>query len=96
MQVNLTGVFLGNINISDAIILSTDLRAVEGITQQLESRKPPFICNSPLPQNIQIDGGKDRDCKILAEILLIRYPNRFNNLTAAVAYLQKERKKAWK
>ena len=87
---------LSNTDLRSAIFLATDLRATKGLTQeQLEGDRPPFICNSPLPDSIQIKGGKDRDCDKLANVLHQRDPDRFENIEAAAEFVNEQRQKTW-
>ncbi|MEM9266672.1 MAG: pentapeptide repeat-containing protein, partial [Cyanobacteria bacterium P01_F01_bin.13] len=98
---DLTSVFLGdadlrNADLNDAIFLATDLSVTKGLTQkQLEGSNQPFLCNSPLPQNTTIKGGKDRDCDQLASVLHQRYPDRFKGPEAVAEFIIEQRQKTW-
>ncbi|MFG6105393.1 pentapeptide repeat-containing protein [Leptothoe sp. EHU-05/26/07-4] len=82
--------------LSNAIFLSTNLHTAKGLTQQqLEGENPPLICNSSLPESIEIKGGKDRDCDKLADILHQRYPDEFENIEAAAEFVNEQRQKNW-
>ncbi|MEM7064612.1 MAG: pentapeptide repeat-containing protein [Cyanobacteria bacterium P01_B01_bin.77] len=94
-----TKAMLRSANLSSTIFLATDLRATQGFTtrittEQLEGKyplggkNPPYICNSPLPESIVIEGGKDRDCDKLADILYQRYPSWFRSPEAAAAFVE--------
>jgi len=64
-----------NTDLRGAIISKTDLSQTSGLTvEQLTGKNAPFICNSPLPEGLEIEGGQDRDCDIMPEILSERYP----------------------
>ena len=77
-----------------AIILSVDLRTTQGLIQeQLEGDTPPLICNSPLPEGIEID--TNRDCETLANILIERYPSWFGSLEGAQIFVDEQRQKKW-
>jgi hypothetical protein len=92
--VNFSNANLTAVNFSNAIALNTDLRTVRELTQeQLVGDEPPLICNSPLPEGIEID--KDRDCDRLASALWRGYPRRFESIEAAEAYVNEERQKRW-
>ncbi|MFG6105327.1 pentapeptide repeat-containing protein [Leptothoe sp. EHU-05/26/07-4] len=96
IDANLRYANLENANLSFAIILATDLRAANRLTQtQLEGENSPFICNAPLPENIEIQGGKDRDCDKLADILHQRYPDEFENIEAAAEFVNEQRQRPW-
>jgi|GEM_PF-643683 len=68
-DIYLNGANFTKSNLKNAIILGTDLRTVVGLTkEQLEcGDESPLLCNSPLPNGIEIDGGKDRDCETLCK-----------------------------
>ena len=71
-------------NLSNALLLSTNLSSANGlIQQQLVTEYPPFICNSPLPAEIEIEGGMNRDCDYLPEVLLEKYPDVLSTLEEA-------------
>ena len=96
VRANLYSANLYSANLNNATFIATDLRTTKGLTQkQLEGEYPPFICNAPLPENIEIEGGKDRDCDKLADILYQRYPNGFRSLEAAEQYVNQQRQKTW-
>ncbi|MDJ0703199.1 MAG: pentapeptide repeat-containing protein [Leptolyngbyaceae cyanobacterium MO_188.B28] len=70
------------------ILLDTDLRSAQGLTQeQLAGDNPPLICNSPLPKGIEID--RNRDCERIAGALQRRYPWFFNTLKEAQEYVNR-------
>ena len=94
---NLQGVSLEGADLQDAIFLSIDLRETRNLSlEALESDNPPLICNSPLPSDIEIKGGKDRDCDQLAIVLSERYPHFFNSLEDAETFIKEQREKTWK
>ena len=85
---------LRDADLSNAILFSTDFRATQEITQrQLEGDNPPLICNSPLPEGIEING--DRDCEQLAIALIERYPGRFASMSQAEEFVNQKRHKKW-
>ncbi|MEM8614790.1 MAG: pentapeptide repeat-containing protein [Cyanobacteria bacterium P01_H01_bin.105] len=87
---------LENAILNDAILLATDLRTTKGLTQeQLEGEHPPFICNTPLPEHIEIQGDHDRDCDKLAAILYRRYPGRFESPEKAENFVREQQQKTW-
>lgn len=91
---DLSNANLSNANLNKAIFLATDLRTNGALTKrQLEGKNPPYICNSPLPLNIEIEGGKDRDCNKLADILYQK--GWFRSSEAAAAYVKEQRQKTW-
>ncbi|MEM6352907.1 MAG: caspase family protein [Cyanobacteria bacterium P01_D01_bin.14] len=93
---DLTDTNFSDTNLSGTIFLATDLRDAKELTQaQFEGEVPPYICNSPLPGDIEIDGGKDRDCDSLAVILLERWHPRLNSLKEAEEYVDEQRYKSW-
>lgn len=93
-SVNLFSADLRRANLSSAILLNSNLLVTENLTKsQLESKDPPLICNSPLPQNIKIDSN--RDCGKVASVLHKRYPNEFASLDKAEKYVQEQRQKKW-
>ncbi|MBE9068979.1 pentapeptide repeat-containing protein [Leptolyngbya cf. ectocarpi LEGE 11479] len=93
---NLSDANLRNADFNSTIFLSTDLRTTKGLTKrQLEGENPPYICNSPLSDNLGIESGKDRDCGKLANILHQRYPDRHKSLEAAEEFVKKQRQKTW-
>lgn len=105
-QVNLQGADLGDpsnsnifrreANLQGTIFLSTDLRNTVNLRKQaLEGSNPPLICNSPLPENIEIKDGKDRDCDQMSSVLIKRYPSNFGSLENAEALVKEIRKKTW-
>ena len=93
---NLRDANLRDANLNKAIFLATDLHTTKELTkQQLEGENQPYLCNSPLPDNIKIQGGKDRDCDKLADILYQIYPNWFKSPEAASVFVEKQRQKTW-
>ncbi|MEO0987064.1 MAG: pentapeptide repeat-containing protein [Cyanobacteria bacterium J06639_14] len=85
---------LSDVNLSDAILLNTDLRTTQGLTpQQLTGVKHPLICDSLLPEDIEID--RDRDCDALADVLTERYPGWFDSPEQAQEYVNVARKQTW-
>ena len=93
---NLSSAFLRYADLRYALFLATDLRTTKELTKkQLEGENPPVICNSPLPEGIEIEGGKDRDCDKLAAILHERYSWEFSSLEEAEQYLEEQRQKTW-
>jgi len=93
---NLRGTNLSSANLSSAIILTADFRKIEALTrQQLEGKTAPLLCNVALPQNLQASVNPNRDCDRLPQILLERYPEEFNTLEKAKAYVDEARKKRW-
>lgn len=93
---NLNGANLDDANLNGAIFLSTDLRFVNHLTQQqLEGDNSPLICNSPLPDGIEIPGGKDRDCEQLASILYKHGQTDFSSLEETEQYVKEQRQKSW-
>ncbi|MEM9264701.1 MAG: pentapeptide repeat-containing protein [Cyanobacteria bacterium P01_F01_bin.13] len=83
-------------NLSGTILLATNLYDTKELTQkQLEGENSPYICNSLLPEEIEIKGGKDRDCDKLADILHQRYPGWLENFEAAAALVKAQQAKTW-
>ncbi|MEM9089457.1 MAG: pentapeptide repeat-containing protein [Cyanobacteria bacterium P01_F01_bin.53] len=86
---------LSRTDLSETIFIVTDLRETRLLTQQqLEGEAQPFICNSPFPNNIKINGGKDRDCDQLAEILF-KAKREFETLEDAENFVKRQRNKRW-
>ncbi|MEM9804062.1 MAG: pentapeptide repeat-containing protein [Cyanobacteria bacterium P01_D01_bin.56] len=93
---NLEGVDLDSVNLEGAVFLTTDLRNTKNLTQaNFEKSSSPLICNSPLPDGIELTGGKDRDCNQVASVLLERYPDWWNSLEDAEAYVKKQQEQTW-
>lgn len=93
---DLSNVNLVGVNLSNTILLATNLRSSTNLTQQqLTGKNPPFICNSPLPGDIELKVGINRDCDRVAEILFERYPNIFGTLDKAQQYVEEAQKKTW-
>lgn len=89
-------VILSNADLSNAIVMAVDLSDTKGLTQQqLAGEEPPLICHTLLPDNIEIEGGKDRDCDKMTVILRQRYPNWFETLEKADEYLMDRRQEIW-
>jgi uncharacterized protein YjbI with pentapeptide repeats len=85
---------LMNTNLSNAILLSTDLRKVQNLTpDQLEGNKPPLLCNVALPQGFKVD--PDRDCNLLPEEFVKRYPGR-NTLEETKKSVDTLRRMEWR
>ena len=83
-------------DLRSAIILATDLRSTRGLTRsQLVGENPPLLCHAPLPAGLDIEGGKDRDCDKLPEVLQGRYPGEFVTLADAAAYVEAQRRQVW-
>ncbi|MBE7382877.1 MAG: pentapeptide repeat-containing protein [Leptolyngbya sp. SIO1E4] len=81
-------------DLRSAIIFNVDLRTTQNLTQpQLKGNNPPLICNSPLPEGIDI--ARNRDCDRLAPVLLARYPGTFQSFDQAQEYVTQQRQKAW-
>jgi uncharacterized protein YjbI with pentapeptide repeats len=87
---------LSGANLSGTIFLGRDLRNTLGITvEQLTGKNAPLICNSPLPDDVDIAVSQDRDCAVVAQALFERYPERFETLGAAQKYVNEQRQKTW-
>ena len=87
---------LRNADLSNANLLNTDLRTTKGLTQaQLEGDNPPLLCNSPLPEGIEIDRNRNRDCDQLAKVLKERYPDWFKTLEQAQEFVNEQRQRTW-
>lgn len=79
-----------------SILFTTDLRSVKNLTSyQLTGEDSPLICNSPLPTNVDIEGGMDRDCHIIAKTLFSRDFYTFESLEEAETFVAEERRKGW-
>ncbi len=52
-----------------------------------------MICNSPPPENIEVN--QDRDCDKLAAVLIQRYPNEFSSIEKAEEFVTELRQKKW-
>ena len=97
---NLRNANLRDANLRDAILLNTDLRNAKELThQQLTGSNQPYVCNSPLPEDIEPEGfeiDRDRDCDTLAAALVERYPEEFESLEEAQEYVDRQRQqKNW-
>ena len=96
---NLSNTNLSNANLSNAnfiltILLRTILSSSQGLTQeQLTGENQPFLCDTLLPEDINVD--KNRDCDKLAVILHKRYPNDFDSEQAAQSYVDEQRRRGW-
>ena len=85
---NLRDANLRDANLSNAIFLNTDLHETKNLTQShLEGKEQPLICNSPLPQNIEID--YNRDCGKVATDLV--KSQKFLTREEAEEYIQEQR-----
>ena len=86
---------LSDADLSYAIILSADLRTTQGLIQaQIEGDTPPLICNSPLPEGIEIDSN--RDCETLANVLFKGYTrHHFGSFEEAQKFVDLLRQKKW-
>ena len=83
-------------DLDSAILLSTNLRTTrELLQQQLMGERPPFLCNARLPESFDIEVDKDRDCDVLASVLMERYPGQFNSIAEAEAYVEEQRQRTW-
>lgn len=92
---NLANANLGSVSLSRAIFLATDLRTVTNLTQvQLEGDAPPFLCNVLLPENLNVEVAKDRDCRELVTIFHAKFPT-FQNLDEAEKFIERQRLKPW-
>jgi energy-coupling factor transporter ATP-binding protein EcfA2 len=81
---------LRNAVLPDTILLSTNLQtARELVSSQMEGEAAPLLCNTQLPDNIQIDG--DRDCDRLPQVLYGQYPWIFGSLEVAETYVNEQR-----
>ncbi|MEL6555439.1 MAG: pentapeptide repeat-containing protein [Cyanobacteria bacterium J06621_11] len=79
-------------NLIAAIFLNTNLRTTKNLeSSQLTGENSSLICNSPLPEGLELENGTNRDCDRLPAVLLERYPNRFETLDAAKAYVTEQR-----
>ncbi|MEO0537700.1 MAG: pentapeptide repeat-containing protein [Cyanobacteria bacterium P01_A01_bin.123] len=77
---------LSSANLTVAIFLNTDLRTTQGLTTQQLIGLRPWICNSPLPEGIEID--RDTDCDDMATVLMERYPEEFESIEQAQEYVK--------
>ncbi len=79
---------LRNVNFSNSIMKGTNFSDVEHLERkQLEKSSPPIICGSFLPENIKID--RFRDCNIMPQVLLKRYP-QLKTLAEAQLYVESD------
>jgi hypothetical protein len=91
---DLSSAELNSADLNSAKLLATDLRRVRGFTQQqLEGENPPLLCNVALPKSITVN--KDRDCDLLPQELLKRFPEIFKTLDNAKQHVNELRKKKW-
>ena len=82
-------------NLQGAILLATDLRNAQKLTQpQLEGVDPPLLCNGALPKEIKVN--PNRDCDRLPPELVKRYPKLFLTLEFAKELVDEGRKQQWK
>jgi hypothetical protein len=82
---------LNGIDLSGAMILRADLQNAKELTQQqLEGENPPLLCDVTLPEGIKVDPDRDRE-KIL-QVLIEQYPDEFENLAEAQAFVGKHPK----
>lgn len=87
---------LNNAKLLNTIVLTTDLREVENLSEsQFTGVNAPLVCNSPLPITLKIEGGQDRDCERIPNVLMKRYPQRFRTIEHAEAYVEVQRGKVW-
>ena len=84
----LSSAILDSADLSSAILLETDFRGVKNLTdQQLKGKKPPLICGANFPSHIAVD--RDRDWDRLPAVLTERYPDDFETLEKAEAFVNK-------
>lgn len=85
-RANLTDANFSSADLSEAILLVTDLSTAKNLaSDQLAGENPPYLCKVNLPPSIQVDGN--RDCEKLPQVLRDRYPERFKTLEEAKAYV---------
>jgi uncharacterized protein YjbI with pentapeptide repeats len=73
------------------IFLGVDLRKVNGLDeQQLEGVNTLYVCNSPTPRKFEIP--KNRDCELVAKVLLEKYPSWFENIDNASFFIEEVKK----
>ncbi|EDX82830.1 caspase domain protein [Synechococcus sp. PCC 7335] len=95
-HVDLRDADLNSTDLRQTILLNTDLRLNESMKpQQLANAQQPLICNSPLPPDIELEGGVNRDCDRLPAVLIERYPSGFETLKEAEDYVLNARQKTW-
>ena len=79
---------LKNVNFSNSIMKGTGFHDVEYLERkQLEKSSSPIICGSFLPENIKVD--RFRDCNIMPQVLLKRYP-QLKTLAEAQLYVESD------
>ena len=81
------------VDLRGAVIFSTDLRAVKGlIQQQFVGDQAPLICNSLLPEGIEVDGN--RDCDELPSTLVERFsdwlPSEIDSIEKAEIFISEQ------
>ena len=83
---DLSGADLSGADLSGTIIFYTDLSRTKNLTQQqLEGDKPPLICDSLFPEDIEIN--TDKNCDTLFWSLLHKYRFIFNSFEDAEFFL---------
>ncbi len=79
---------LKNVNLSNTVMKGTGFSDVEHLEKkQLEKSSPPFICGSFLPETIKVN--RFRDCNIMPQVLLKRYP-QLKTLAEAKFYVESD------
>lgn len=92
---NLLRADLHSANLQGAILLVTDLRGTEGLTQpQLEGGEPLLLCHVALSKAIKVN--PNRDCHRLPQELVKRYPDLFPTLKDAKNRVDDARRWQWK
>ncbi|MEO0757432.1 MAG: pentapeptide repeat-containing protein [Cyanobacteria bacterium J06648_16] len=77
------------VNFDNALLLSADLQTERGpVVKQLTGDNPPWLCNTQLKLDKQIDGN--RDCDIIPAELRARYPTEFETLEDAEAFVAEQ------
>jgi len=90
-RANLSGAKLSRATLFGAILLRADLRDASELTQQqLEGENPPLLCNVTLPNEIGV--VPNRDCEKMPQALLDKFPEEFENLAKAQAFVDKHSK----
>ncbi|MEM1293542.1 MAG: pentapeptide repeat-containing protein [Cyanobacteria bacterium P01_H01_bin.162] len=86
---NLESANLVRANLASAILLNTQLRSAQNLSlAQLEGESPPLLCGTTLPADIALD--PNRDCGQLPHVLADRYPETFESVEAAAAYVRQQ------
>jgi uncharacterized protein YjbI with pentapeptide repeats len=84
---------IGAVDFSEVLMLAADFSGANLSQEQLRKSDSLFICGSSLPEKIKIDNN--RDCAVIPQILMKRYPKTYKTLKETEDFINSDRPNTW-